>query len=55
MDIVLHVHDEIVAEVDEAKAEAARVVMHRIMNTPPAWASGFPLTCTPEVMQRYGA
>ncbi len=41
--IVLHVHDEIVAEVPE---ESGRDDLHRlasIMRNPPAWADGFPV------------
>lgn len=53
-DIVLHTHDDINAEVDDAKAEGACGAMKRIMMTPPAWAPGFPLIAKPTVMQRYG-
>ncbi len=53
-DIVLHTHDDGNIEVDNAKAEGARVAMERIMNTPPPWAAGFPLFAKCAVMQRYG-
>ena len=52
--IVLHVHDEAVVEVDADKAEAARQKMQEIMRTPPAWAAGFPLWADCGVMKRYG-
>ena len=52
--VVLHVHDEIVIEVDEAKAEGARAAMERIMRSPPEWAAGFPLFCECDAMRRYG-
>lgn len=52
--VVLHVHDEIVIEVPEACAAAAKRDMHRIMNTPPSWARDFPMNTKPETMRRYG-
>lgn len=52
--IVLHVHDEIVIEVEKAKAEAARAEMQRLMRTPSEWAAGFPLWADCKVMTRYG-
>ncbi len=52
--VVLHVHDEAVAEVDEGLAEEKRLVMQAIMRTPPAWAKGFPLWADCSVMRRYG-
>lgn len=52
--IVLHVHDEAVVEVDADKAEAARQKMQEIMRTPPEWAAGFPLWADCGVMKRYG-
>lgn len=52
--IVLHVHDEVVVEVDADKAEAARQKMQEIMRTPPEWAAGFPLYADCGIMKRYG-
>ena len=52
--IVLHVHDEAVIEVDEAKVLKAREAMAKIMCSPPAWAKDFPLIAKPAVMGRYG-
>ena len=52
--VVLHVHDEIVLEVDEAKGEDARVKLEQAMRTAPAWAAGFPLFAKCKVMRRYG-
>jgi DNA polymerase len=52
--VVLHVHDEIVLEVPEARGEQARAKMQEIMRTPPEWAKGFPLWATCSVMRRYG-
>ena len=39
--IVFHIHDEIVAEVDDEKANLSEVI--RIMSQPIAWAPGLPL------------
>ena len=52
--VVLHVHDEAVAEVHTDAAEEQRMRMQRIMRTPPAWAAGFPLWADCKVMRRYG-
>lgn len=49
-DTVLHVHDEIVLEVDNPDPEYLR----GIMCTAPEWASGLPLKAGVKVMQRYG-
>ena len=43
MPIRLHTHDEIVVEVDEARADEAKAILRREMLTPPAWAAGLPL------------
>lgn len=51
-DVVLHVHDEIVLEVEDAGA--AKAALERMMTTPPAWAAGLPLAVEAKVMQRYG-
>jgi DNA polymerase len=52
--VVLHVHDEIVLEVPEAKADAAAQSLSVTMCTPPAWANGLPLKAEVKVMTRYG-
>ena len=40
MPIRLHTHDEIVCEVDEARADEAKAILRREMLTLPAWAEG---------------
>jgi DNA polymerase len=50
---VMHVHDEIVCEVDTCAATAAYEALHEIMATPPAWAAGFPLGAAGFVGRRY--
>ena len=53
-DVVLHVHDEIVAEVNEADAEAYAQHLKQVMCTPPEWAAGLPLNAEVKIMGRYG-
>jgi DNA polymerase len=43
MPIRLHTHDEIVVEVDEARADEAKAALPREMLTLPDWAAGLPL------------
>lgn len=52
--VVLHVHDEIVLEVPACDADAAVAMLHSVMCTSPAWASGLPLEAEINVMTRYG-
>ena len=52
LEVVLHVHDEIVLETAEPEAAAAALL--NIMTTPPAWAYGLPLNVEVNVMTRYG-
>jgi len=52
LDVVLHVHDEIVLET--ADPEAAGAALLRVMTTAPAWAQGLPLNAEVEIMTRYG-
>ena len=54
VEVVLHVHDEIVAEIDTDKSEELAAAMQAVMVTPPAWAEGLPLGASGKVMQRYG-
>lgn len=53
-DVVLHVHDEIVAEVDKTDAESYAQKLKEIMCTPPEWAAGLPLNAEVKIMERYG-
>jgi DNA polymerase len=52
--IVLHTHDDINIETDNAKSEGARAAMQEMMRQPPDWAKGFPLKADCAVMTRYG-
>jgi len=53
-EVVLHVHDEIVLEVDEAAADSAAAALVQIMCEPPSWAGGLPLNAEVAIMTRYG-
>jgi DNA polymerase len=48
--VVLHVHDEIVVELDSAAQLAEQ---QRIMTTSPTWAQGLPLACEGLAARRY--
>ena len=52
-DVVLHVHDEIVAECPAEQAESVSAAMHRIMCEPPPWADGLPLAAEGVTTTRY--
>lgn len=52
--IVLHTHDDVVAQVALEKAERARAAMENMMRTPGAWAAGLPLYAKVAIMERYG-
>lgn len=54
LDVVLHVHDEIVLEVADADVETAQATLLRVMTDAPAWAQGLPLDAEVAAMQRYG-
>lgn len=50
---VLHVHDEIVCEVDSKKAEKFLPQIVSIMSTPPDWYADFPLGCEGFINPRF--
>ncbi len=50
--VILHVHDEIVLEEDDAEAAAAR--LEAVMTTAPAWAQGLPLAAEVKIRGVYG-
>jgi DNA polymerase len=53
MPVRLHTHDEIVVEVDEARAEEAKAVLRREMLTLLAWAAGLPLQSEESICSYY--
>jgi DNA polymerase len=52
--IVLHVHDEVVMEVDEGDAERCLHDAAILMSTPPDWAEEFPVRVEGFVTEHYG-
>lgn len=48
--VVLHVHDEVVVELDDA---AQLTELQSIMTAAPRWAEGLPLACEGDVARRY--
>ncbi len=52
--VVFHVHDEIVLEVDEERADESLALLEEIMEFTPDWLKGLPLVAKPEIMLRYG-
>jgi len=54
LDVVLHVHDEVVLEVPAADAAAAADRLVEIMCAAPAWAAGLPLNAEVATMNQYG-
>ncbi len=54
LDVVLHVHDEVVLEVPEADAQSAADRLVDIMCKTPGWAYGLPLNAEVTTMTRYG-
>jgi DNA polymerase len=54
LDVVLHVHDEVVLEVPAADAAAAVDRLVEIMCAAPAWAAGLPLNAEVATMNQYG-
>lgn len=53
INIILHVHDEIVAECDEKDAEDVLLTMSKIMSTPPEWCLDLPLSAEGYISQAY--
>ncbi|HAT60521.1 MAG TPA: hypothetical protein DCS60_07090 [Opitutae bacterium] len=51
--VVLHVHDEVVVEVDEADAEDSKQKIQEIMSTAPEWMSDVPLDSEAIISKEY--
>ena len=51
--IVLHVHDEVVVEVDEEDAEQAKENITYIMGKAPSWLEGCPLDSDALISKQY--
>ena len=53
LEIILHVHDEVVVECDEDKAEEVLDTLNKIMSTPPEWCSDLPLASEGYISKHY--
>jgi len=52
--VVAHVHDEIILELEDSLAEKACKQLKDIMESVPDYAQGLPLKAAPVIMKRYG-
>ena len=52
--VVLHVHDNDVAEVDEDKAELLLPVFNQCMLSTPSWTQGLPIAIDSDISTRFG-
>jgi hypothetical protein len=52
--VVLHVHDEVVVEVDEGVDAEALLAVNEIMCVAPAWATGLPIQADTQIADAYG-
>jgi len=53
IDIIFHVHDEVICECDEDKAEETLQKIIKIMSTPPEWIPDIPLDAEGEILTKY--
>jgi DNA polymerase len=54
LDVVLHVHDEVVLEAPQNVSDSVAERLVQVMCETPAWASGLPLNAEVAIMDRYG-
>ena len=53
LNVILHVHDEVILEVDAGKADECFTKAVEIMSTPPAWLPKIPLAVEGHILERY--
>ena len=53
MDIIMHVHDEVVIEAKKEDAEEILAKVIDTMRTPPAWIPDIPLDAEGKILERY--
>ena len=53
LDVIFHVHDEVVIEVDKDKADDTLAKVLDIMKTPPSWIPDIPLDAEGKVLTAY--
>ncbi|PCJ55050.1 MAG: hypothetical protein COA79_21170 [Planctomycetota bacterium] len=51
--VLFHVHDEVICEVDNSQIEKAERIVQEVMSTPPTWAKGLPLATEIEISRHY--
>ena len=51
--VVMHIHDEIVAECEESAALLVQQIVRAAMERVPEWGRGLHLNAEPEIMRRY--
>ena len=53
VELIMHVHDEVVVEVDADKAEQALDQIIQIMSTPPDWILDIPVSAEGQILTKY--
>ncbi len=53
LELIFHVHDEVIIECDEKDAESVLEKTIEIMSTPPTWIPDIPLAAEGQIIQRY--
>lgn len=53
VELIMHVHDEVVVEVDADKAEQALDQIIQIMSTPPEWIPDIPVSAEGQILTKY--
>ena len=53
IDIIFHVHDEVICECDDHKSEETLRKITKIMSTPPEWIPDIPLDSEGEILTQY--
>ncbi len=53
VELIMHVHDEVVVEVDADKAEQALDQIIQIMSTPPDWIPDIPVSAEGQILTKY--
>jgi DNA polymerase len=53
LNVILHVHDEVILEVDADKADECFTKAVEIMSTPPTWLPKIPLAVEGHILERY--
>lgn len=51
--LVMHVHDEVVADVPLERVDKAKSIIEKIMSAPPQWAAGIPVTAEADAAEYY--